>query len=809
MNALLHDLRHALRCLRAQPGFCLTAVLTLMLGIGALTAIFTVYDAVLLKPLPFAQVDRIVRITRVQPPVSGPISPAALREWRERSGSAFDAFGAFVEQTATLTGTGGAERAVGYRVTPGFWDVFSQPIALGRSISVEDETRGERVVVLSDGLWRNRYGADPGVIGCDIAINGESWRVIGVAAPTFQYPAHARLWLPTLLAVHSEDRGNNSLAVVARLAPAVSLAQAREVMRGITDWQARSFPEHHANLSARIERLGTWLSSNLRDTLSMLLSAGLLVLLIACANLASLMLTRSQTRSQELAVRSALGAGRAQLIRTVLAEALLLAFAGALAAALFARLLLAGLLRLAPELLPEWNVPTLDYRALLAMLAVAMSTLLLSGLLPAWWASRTDPAQALRGGTRGQTLTRSQARARGALVMVEIALAVCLLSGAGQLIDTLRQLGQVDSGLRDPERILSARFDVALPTQTPGTDDLAWLTRVNAVLAPQVDDLLARLAALPGAESVALSDVLPASGEGGWNGGLEIEGHPVADDALVDFHFVSPDYFRTFGIALKAGRVLDISDGKGAAVPGVGVVNQAFVDRYLGGGDALGAQVHAYDGSAKTIVGVVGNVRQLGPDQPERPEIYFPIRNAPMGNLALAIRSGGDANALQPALRRLMRESFPDIPLYRIAAMDEVTGAPVQMRRVSMGLNSAFAATALILASIGLYGVITWIAAQRRREIGIRQSFGATRTHIHRLMLRSGLGLIVPGVAAGLLGAFALSRLLASQASGIGALNLRVLVLVAFGFGVIAIVACLVPTWRALRISPTQALRND
>lgn len=809
MNTLLHDLRHALHSLRAQPGLCLTAVLTLMLGIGALTAIFTVYDAVLLKPLPFAQVDRIVRITRVQPPVSGPISPAALREWRERSGSAFDAFGAFVEQTATLTGTGGAERIVGYRVTPGFWDVFSQPIALGRGISAEDEGRGERVVVLSDGLWRNHFGADPNVIGHDIVINGESWRVIGVAAPAFRYPANAGVWLPTLLAADSEDRGNNSLAVVARLAPAVTLAQAREVMRGITDWQAATFPEQHAKLSARIERLGTWLSSNLRGTLSMLLGAGLLVLLIACANLASLMLTRSQTRSQELAVRSALGAGRAQLIRTVLAEALLLAIAGAVAAVVFARVLLAGLLRLAPELLPPWHVPALDFRALLAMLAVAMSTLLLFGLLPAWWASRTDPALALRGGARGQTQTRGQTRARRVLVMVEIALAVCLLSGAGQLIDTLRQLNQVDNGLRDPEHVLSARFDVALPAMMPGMDDEVWTRRVNAVLAPQIDELLARLATLPGVESAAISDVLPASGEGGWNGGLQIEGHPLADDALVDFHFVSPDYFRTFGIALKAGRMLDANDGKGTLVPGVGVVNQAFVDRYLGGGDALGAQVHAYDDSAKTIVGVVGNVRQLGPDEPERPEIYFPIRNAPIGNLALAIRSDGDVSALQPALRRLMRESFPDIPLYAIAPMDEVTGTPVQMRRVSMSLNSAFATTALILASIGLYGIIAWMAAQRRREIGIRQSFGATRAHIHRLMLRSGLGMILPGVTAGLLGALALSRLLVSHAGALDAPGPRVLLLVAFGFGAIALAACLVPTARALRVSPSEALRDD
>ena len=808
MRGTLADLRLALRHLRGRPGFTLTAVLTLMLGIGAVAAIFTVYNAVLLKPLPFADSERIVRVMRHQPPVTdSPVSAPVFREWAERSGDAFEAIGAFVPQTVNLTGAGRAERLTGYTVTPGFWDVFGQPIALGRSFGDAEENANERVVVLGDTLWRNRFAADPAIVGRDIELSGERWRVIGVATPAFAYPSNAQLWTPTFLPANKAGRGNNSLSPIARLAPGATLAQAREAMRAITAWQSETFPDSNSGLTAQVERLDELVGRPLRGSLSVLLGAALLVLLIACANLASLMLARGQAREQELAVRSALGAGHAQLMRSVLAEAVLLAVAGAIAALVFARAAVSALLRLAPDLLPAYNTPSIDLRVVLATTLVAVLALVLSSLAPSWRAGRADPALVLRNGARGQV--GGNGRARRMLVAAEVALAMTLLSGAGLLIDSLRQLSNVDSGLSDPGQVLSAKFSLPVPAMQPDEDFPAWYARVKAVVEPSLDRLQQRLQALPGVTATALTNALPASGEGGWNGSFTIAGHAVPDDAIAEFRFASPDTFHAFGIALEAGRAFDPTDGTRALFPTEVIVNRTFVNRYLGGADALGSQVSIYDGSPKTIVGVVGDVRQFGLDRNATAEVWFPARTAPTGDMALALRTDGDALALAPALRRAMQEEFPDVPVYALRTMDEVTGETTRLRRFNMTLMSTFAGVALVLAMIGLYGVIAWIATRRRREIGVRQSFGATRAHIHALMLRSGLAMIVPGFMAGLAGALALGHLIASQLYGVGSTDPRVLATVVIVLALVALAACLVPSWRALRVPPMEALRDE
>jgi predicted permease len=602
-----------------------------------------------------------------------------LREWSARSGAAFDAIGAFVEQTVNLTGAGAgaAERLTGYTVTPGFWTVFNQPIALGRSFGDAEENANERVVVLGDVLWRTRFAADPAIVGRDVELNGERWRVIGVAAPAFRYPSDAQLWTPTFLPANRAGRGSNSLAPVARLAPGVTPEQARDVMRGITQWEAENFPNENGKLTAQVQRLDELVGNRLRGSLSVLLGAALLVLLIACANLASLMLARGQTRAQELAVRSALGAGHAQLMRSVLAEAALLAGAGALAALLFAQIAVPTLLHLAPDLLPTYNVPAIDLRVVAATTLVAALTLVLFGLAPAWRAGRADPALALRSGARGHVGNRTQARARGVLVAAEIALAMTLLAGAGLLIDSLRQLSQVDSGLRDSEHVLAAKFSLPVPAMQPGEDFPAWYARVKVALEPRLDAVLARLHTLPGVTSVAITNALPASGDGGWNGGFTIAGREVPEDAQAEFRFSSPDTFRTFGIALKAGRPFDATDGTRSLLPTEVLVNQTFVNRYLGGGDALGKQVTIYDDSPKTIIGVVGDVRQFGLDQDADAEVWFPVRTVPTGDLALALKTDGDPLALIPMLRRAMQESFPT---YRCTRCVRWTKSPARRR---------------------------------------------------------------------------------------------------------------------------------
>jgi predicted permease len=806
---LSNDLRVAWRALRVRPTFFATAVLTLALGIGAVAAIFTVYDAVLLKPLPFVEADRIVRVMRDQPPVThSPVSPPVFREWQERSGEVFDAFGAFVESAVNLSGTGDADRLTAYSVTPGFWNVFGQPLALGRAFGDEEETGNERVVVISDSLWRDRFGAAPDVLGRDIMLNGESWRVIGVTRPGIRYPASAQLWMPTFLPGNTMDRGGNSLSVVARLREGVSLPQAITAMDGIVQWQVAAFPENHRGLSVRMEPLQQLVTSRVREPLGMLILAAGLVLLIACANLANLMLARGQAREQELALRSALGASRGRLVRQVLAESLLIALAGAAAGVLAAQPAVNGLLALAPNLLPIYNVPAVDLRVIAVTAIVALGTLLLFGMVPAWRAAGADPVQAMQGASRSQTGSRRQMRARAVLVSAEIALAVTLLAGAGLLIDSLRRLGEVDSGISSAQ-VLTARLSLPIPAMLPGEEFMAWYERLDSVIPARLDAIETRLRGLPGVDSIALTDRLPASGDTGWNGGIEIAGQEPNPTAIAEFRFVNPDYFRTFGIPVKAGRGFDTTDGLQASGPTEILVNQTFMDRYMTGADPLGREITVLFGDAKPVIGVVGDVRQAGLDRAPDAEVYFPIRRAAGGELALAIKVQGDAAAHVEPLRSAMREIAPDVPVYSIRTMDEVTDATLRMRQFNMTLMSAFAAVALLLAAIGLYGVIAYSVGQRQREIGVRQAIGARRGDIHRLMLGAGLRMVVPGVIAGLLGAFALGRLIASQLYGVGSADPLVLGSVVVMLAAVAMAACAIPTLRAARVPPMEALRSE
>jgi putative ABC transport system permease protein len=810
IEGFLIDLRHALRGLVARPAFFLTAVLTLTLGIGAVTSIFTVYDAVLLKPLPFPNADRIVRVTREQGPVHGStISVQAFQEWRDRSHDTFDAMGAYSDETRNLTGSGEAMRLSVYQVTPGFWDVFGSPIALGRAFGNDEEDHNERVVVLSDSLWRNQFKADTGVVGRDVQLNGESFRVVGVAQPQFVYPIHVQVWIPSFLPGNTtRHRGMNFLRVVGRLREGVSPDQAATSMTATTDWQARTFPDEHAGLSAGITPLQALVTSDVRGPLRMLLIAAGLVLLIACANLANLMLARGQTRTQELALRNALGAGQGRLLRQVMAESLLIAVIGATAGLLITQPAINALIALAPDLLPPYNRPGIDLRVIAATAAIALGTLLLFGLLPAWRAANVDPAQAMQGASRSQTGSHQQLRARGALVSAEIALAMTLLAGAWLLIDSLRQLSAVDSGIDSP-KVLTAQFSISLPVQQAGDQLDDWAKRAMAVASPVLDTMQARLRALPGVESVALSNKLPASGDWGWNSRFKVPGRNVDDKALAEFRFVSEDYFRTFGIPLKAGRVFTADDGAHSLFPTDVLVNQAFADRYLAGADPLSQTLVVFGDEPKRIVGVVGNVRQAGLDSPPNTEVYFPVGKAIVGDLTVAIKVRGDAPAYTEALRKALHEAVPDVPVRAIRTMEDVTGDTLRLRRFNMTLMTVFALVAIALAAIGLYGVIAFSVGQRRREIGVRQALGARRGDVHRLMFASALRMVVPGVAIGLLGALALGRVIAAQLYGVGAADPLMLASVVAVLTAVTLAACATPTLRATRIPPMEALRDE
>lgn len=810
MTRLFNDLRHALRRLLAQPVFLVTAVLTLALGIGAVTSIFTVYDAVFLKPLPFRDAERIVRVLRDQPPVSGsPVSPPVLREWQAGHGGVFDAFGAWVPQTVGLTGEGEAARLNAYLVTPGYWDVFGQPMALGRAFGEDEENAGERVVVIGEALWRDRFNRAADVIGREIQLNGEAWRVIGVAEAGFRYPADAQLWMPTFLPANTAGRGSNSLAPVARLRAGVTAAQAQAAMQSITQAQADGFPDNHAGLTARVVPLRGLVGRDLHSPLHTLMGAALMVLLIACANLANLMLTRGQTRAQELALRRALGAATGRLLAEVMGEALVIALAGAILALAIAPLAVHALLAMAPDLLPSYHVPGVDLRAIGITAGLSLATLMLFAWWPARRAASTDPVRAMQGSSRSQTGSRTQVRLRAWLVSIEMALAMMLLVGAGLLIDSLRRLSQVDAGIASPESVLTAGIAIPGPVMQPGEDFAEWYARSRAVIAPRIDAITQRLGALPGVESVAVSESLPASGKSSWNGDFDIAGRELPEQRLVEYRFVNPDYFNTFGIALKAGRSFNGNEGDEAAFPTTALVNEAFVRSYMGGDAALGTQVSTFDGSEKTVIGVVADVRQQGLDRPAVPEIYFPARTVPVGDLVVAVKTGGDALAISDSLRRAMAEVAADTPVLAVRTMDAVVAETLSLRRFNMSLSTVFAAVAVMLAVIGLYGVIAWSVGQRRREIGVRQSLGATQGAIHLMVLGDGLRIVLPGLLVGGAGALLLGRLVAAQLYGVDATHAGVLLLAAVLLAAVALLACLVPTRRAARVSPMTALRDD
>ena len=809
---MINELRMAWRAMRARPGFFLTAILTLTLGIGAVTAIFTVYDAVLLKPLPFDHAERIVTLSREQgSSVQRTVSVPVFDEWRERGGGGFAALGAYAPETMNLTGAGAgdAQRLSLSKVTPGFWQVFSQPMAIGSSWGEQEESHNEHVVVLSDALWRSRFGANAGVLGSDIHLNGDSYRIVGVARPEFRFPERSDVWIPTLTPGHAQSRRTvNFLRVVGLLKEDASAAQAASGIQGVIDWQVRTFPQDETAMQARVIPLQEQIGAPIGSALDMLLAAAGLVLLIACANLANLMLARGQNRAQELALRSALGAARGRLVRHALAESLLIALAGTGAGLALAKPAIAGLVALAPDLLPAYNLPTIDLRVVAGTSAVALLTLFLFALYPALRAAATDPVKAMQGSSRSQTGSVRQMRARSILVSAEVALALTLLAGAGLLIGSLRQLDRVDPGVRT-DHVLTAQFSISTLILQPGQDLNVWAENAIRQLTPRLDAIEKRLRELPGVESVSLSFGLPASGNASWSSSFQVVGAPEEKHAEVQYRFVSEDYFRTFGIPVEAGRAFNAMDGRRALMPTELLVNRAFADRYLAGRDPLTSEIKTFGDAPIPVVGVVGNVRQAGLDHDINPEVYFPISKAIQGDLSIALKVQGDAMAQIEPLRRAMREVAADAPVYEVRPMDAVIGETLGLRRFNTTLMSLFAAVAVALAAVGLYGVIAYSVGQRRREIGLRQALGAGTLSVHRLILGSSLRMILPGMAVGLLGALGLGRLISAQLYGVQAADPRVLALVVIVLGAAALLACLIPSLQAARMSPMEALRDE
>lgn len=812
MNGLSLDLRVALRGLARSPGFAAVAVLTLALGIGANTAIFSVVDAVLLAPLPYPEPERLaVLVTWDDEREDLAFSPATFLDL-ERDARSLGRVAAWDTSSFTLTGDGPAERLAGASVSAGFFAALGVTPALGGGLGTA--AVGEPVAVLADGLWRRRYQADPAAVGRGIVLDGVSHRIAGVLPADFRFPLapEAEIWVlapkglpPPPLQVDGEPaelRGLHYLALLARLAPGASIEQADEELASLSAGYAAEHPEDEGRRTIGAEPLHEAAVGDLRPALALLLGAVGLVLLIACSNVSSLLLARAVARGRELAIRASVGAGGSRLVRQALVEGLVLALAGGALGLLIGAWGVELLLELAPPDITRLGEVSLDLRVLAFAAALSLGSVLLFSLVPALRASRPALREALlEGGARAGD-SRGTARLRGALVVGETALAVLLLIGAGLLLRSLDRLRDVDPGLR-AENVLAAT--VALPDARYSES-----ARITAFW----DELHERLGALPGVLETGHVLTLPFGGSQA-SSDFVIEGEPPpapGREPNAGFQAVSSGYFRAVGIPLLAGRALEPTDR--ADGEQVVVVSQAMARRYFPGGDAVGRRINldtaaGPDEPWMTIVGVVGDVRHAGFDGPPRPEIYFPYAQFPWAFGTVVLRTAGEPMATAGALRAALAEIDPDLPLVEIRPLKDYLAESTARRRFLTILLGLFAAVAAALAALGLYGVIAYGAVQRRREIGIRIALGARRGPVQWSIVARGLALAVAGVALGTAGAFALRRLLAAQLFEISASDPVTYAAVALLLAAVAALASWLPARRAAAVDPAIVLRGE
>lgn len=805
---LLSEIRQSLRSLLRQPGFLFTAVLTLALGVGAVTAVFSVVYGVLLRPLPYPQAERIVEVLRVQETYGGPVSRPLYFDWREATRGQFEALAATNGGISTLRIGDAAERRISYRVSPEFWAVMGLSPLLGRWFGQSEEDSGEKVAVLSHALWQQRFGGRSEVIGERIELNGEAWTVIGVAPEALRLPDGAELFLPTHLPLSGAARGTSYLRLIGRSAEGVTPAQIEAALAAVNARLAEAHPDEHAKLGARLRPLRQSLGAHLQDPLWSLLVASLLVLLIACANLANLLLARASQRRAEYAVRAALGAAQGRLLRAALVEALMIGLMGAVGGALIATAGVPLLLSGAPDLLPSQVEVAVDLRVMGLCLALSFVTLLLFALLPARRAATVAPAGSLGDAGRGPAAGRQGGRARRVLVVAEVALALTLLAGAGLMIESLRRLGEVDTGVR-AENVLTASLVLSVP---PGPDGEGWedtYRRHTQFIAPKLDAVLAALKGLPGVEAVGVSDALPLSALDNFSSSVRVIGSaPVeGQEPGASWRFVNPDFFAAIGLMIEQGRGLQDSDARAGAMPGTVLVNRSFARRFMGEGDPVGRQIE-FLGGPKTVVGVVADTRHFGADREPSPEVYMHHHQAVQEQFFLALRVRGEPMALAEPLRRALQTLDPAMPVSAIRPFEALAADLNQLRVFRLRLMTIFSAVALSLAAIGLYGVISYGVQQRRQELGIRMSLGADARRLLGLLLRQGLALLLIGLALGLVGALLLGRSLSAQLFGVGSVEPGVLLAVSGVLGAVGLAACLIPSLRAVRVDPVQSLRG-
>ncbi|HYK89407.1 MAG TPA: ABC transporter permease [Acidobacteriota bacterium] len=805
METLSQDLRYALRQLRRGPGFTAVVIATLALGIGANTSIFSVVNTVLLRPLPYREVDRLVMVWNVNLPRgfhTELVSPPDLRDWQSQN-HVFEGMAGSTDVMYTLTGAGEPAPIIGYQLAPGYFGLLGVSPLLGRTFAPEEEQPGKNhVVVLGHRLWLDRFGGDRGIVGRSITLDGSPYTVIGVMPPAFHFPPGTELWAPlTVPADAAQDRAYRYLRVLARTRPGVTLRQAQTEMDAITARLAAAYPKSNKDVGANLVTLRQMTTGDIRPALLVLLCAVGFVLLIACANVANLFLAKGVSRQREVAVRAALGAGRGRLLRQFLTESVLSSFIGGSLGLLLAYVGTGALVAMFPPTISNLGIPRIesipmDGRVLSFALAASLLTGLIFGLAPSMQASVLNAFESLKESGRSLAGSRQGHRFRSILIMSEVALSLVLLAAAGLTIKSFAGLLRGNLGF-NPDRILSMR--VLLPDYRYGKEPLQLAFS---------DQILDRIKSLPGVVSAGTVTFLPLSG---WWGvrGVDLESRKSSEQkAAAVWSSVTPNYFRSMGIPLLRGRYF-VDQDNGMA-DGVAIISASLARRLIPDGGTVGRRI-VVDGIKKSlqVVGVVGDVHQLGLTSDQTSEVYFPFSQVPTPLLCFAIRTASDPAGLIKAAQREVWAVDRDQAVSHAMTMAQLASESLAPQRVVTLLLAGFAGIALLLAAIGLYGVISYSAGRRTHEIGIRMALGAGRSDVLRLIVVDGLKLAMAGLGLGLAGAIPLTHLLSGLLYGVRPHDVPVFAAASLLLVGAATLASYIPAWRATRADPMAALRQE
>jgi putative ABC transport system permease protein len=801
LETLFQDLRYGLRSLRKKPGFTITAVIALALGIGANSAIFSVINGVLLRSLAYRDADSIVMVWEKnfqRGRSQNSVSPANFLDWKKQS-VLFEQFAASWDTRVNLTSGGEPEEIQVQRVSSDFFSVLGVPPRLGRSFAREEDAPGANpAVVLSDELWQSRFGGNPAIIGQSITASGRTLTVVGVMPPGFHFlNTQVKAWIPLALDPANDWRKQGRyLRSVARLKSGVTIQQAQAELDGIAKRLEQDYPDYNKGWGANLVPMHEQIVGDIRPVLLVLLAAVAFVLLIACANVANLLLSRAASRQKELALRAALGAGRTRLIRQMLTESVLLAVMGGALGVFLAYWGIQLLLALAPDNIPRLNEITIDPRVLIFTLAISLVTGLIFGLVPALQSSRPDLSDALKEGARGST--GGSRLFRNLFVVAEMALALVLLVGAGLMLRSFSQLHQVKTGF-DTDHVLTMR--VQLPTakyQQP-----AQRTEFFKIAQE-------RLATLPGVKSVGAISYLPLTGLASstvFNLATQPD-LPPNESPGTEVRIVTPGYFSAMGIPLLKGRMLDDHDGAESRVL---VINETLARKYFPGQDPIGQRliINWEPKVADEIVGVVGDVKETALAEEANPAIYWPHPREPYQFMNFVLRSAIDLATLTAAAVKEIHALDPDQPVAEIRTLDQVVAKSIARPRFNALLLAIFAGVALVLASVGIYGVMNYSATQRTQEIGIRMALGAKPGDILRLVVGHGMKLTLAGIVIGVIASLALTRVMANLLFGVTATDLLTFVAVSAILTTVALIANYIPARRATRVNPVIALRYE